>query len=479
MKRNGKKSRKIRKLIITCTLSAVVLIVSTYTWFIGTQTVYVDPFDIEIATTEGLFLSMDGENWVYNLDVMEAAKTAYDNNTNTFATTGLLPISSVGDLDSTVSRMKLFEKGSLTTSPGGFRLLASRVDNYSDVKDEDDEVIGISQGNGYVAFDLFIKNLSGQAYYTANEPLNEEAIYLTFDSSVNVKNSGASDDQLKTGIENSVRVAFAQIGRVSATTTSVDTITGLTCNIDTTEGSETYGKPIYTSSDGVTGICRNAQIWEPNDTKHVNNALNWYNKACITRKSDGTKNYEAASYNVATYNSNGVKTADATYCYADSGATKTYMAAKNNALPTYAISRVLTIDDNVDVYDGAEFNTYEGNTTSYATYSAATDKSIYKLVSYPYFTDTMKGKETDDHTNRPKFMTLAPNSITKVRVYIWLEGQDIDNYDFAQLGKTISVNFGFTKERYTASDIPGYNGPDLVTSDNADIPVVNTEEKNS
>ena len=55
-------------------------------------------------------------------------------------------------------------------------------------------------------------------------------------------------------------------------------------------------------------------------------------------------------------------------------------------------------------------------------------------------------------------MTLAPNSITKVRVYVWIEGQDIDNYDFAQLGKEISINFGFTKERYTEDDV-NYDGP--------------------
>ena len=82
----------------------------------------------------------------------------------------------------------------------------------------------------------------------------------------------------------------------------------------------------------------------------------------------------------------------------------------------------------------------------------------------------MKNKKS---TNRQPFMTLAPNSITKVRVYIWLEGQDIDNYDFASLGKTIAINFGFTKERFT-EDINGdntneYDGPALVTPDNADI----------
>ena len=67
-----------------------------------------------------------------------------------------------------------------------------------------------------------------------------------------------------------------------------------------------------------------------------------------------------------------------------------------------------------------------------------------------YFTDTEKMLTG---VNRPTFMTLAPNSITKVRVYIWIEGQDIDNYDFASLGKQISVNFGFTKERFEQSEI--------------------------
>ena len=55
-------------------------------------------------------------------------------------------------------------------------------------------------------------------------------------------------------------------------------------------------------------------------------------------------------------------------------------------------------------------------------------------------------------------MTLAPNSITKVRVYVYIEGQDVDNYDFASLGAKISVNFGFTKERYTETDV-NYTGP--------------------
>ena len=443
MKRNGKKARKIRKLIITCTLSAVVLIVSTYTWFIGMQTVNVSPFEIEVATTEGLFLSMDGENWAYTLDVTKT--DAYTGHTNTWATEGLKPVSTVGDLDSKVSRLKLFEKASLTTSPGGYRLLASQVDNYSEVKDGEGKVTGISQGEGYIAFDLFIKNLSGAEYYPTNNILNEEAIYLTTDSLVKIKSNG-SDDQEKTGIENSIRVGFAQIGRVEATEADASVITSMDCDGD--------------EDAKVTGICRNAQIWEPNETKHVDNAVNWYNKSCITRKAEGTTITSSGSYNVTEYENGAVKT-PAVYCK------ETGNFVNTKEVPTYAISRAIDIADNVDVYDGAAFNKYEGNTVKYDVYSKAEKevKDTYKLVEYPYFTDEMKNTAG---TARPEFMRLAPNSITKVRVYIWIEGQDIDNYDFAQLGKTISINFGFTKERFTETDT-SYDGPDLVTSDNATL----------
>ena len=61
-------------------------------------------------------------------------------------------------------------------------------------------------------------------------------------------------------------------------------------------------------------------------------------------------------------------------------------------------------------------------------------------------------------------MTLAPNSITKIRVYVWIEGQDIDNMDFSSIGKQIEVSFGFTKERFTELEIQG-EGPYMPTGD--------------
>ena len=417
---NKRKKRKILQLALIFTFTAIVFGTATYAWFIGMRTVNVTPFEVQIASTEDLQLSLDGVTWADTVSInssnfrnpgatgnnivntLEAEGNTYSTNTNTWGGRGLIPMSSIGVIKTSTSRLTLFEKGSLTATAGGYRLMASRVNNDTTTPD------------GYVAFDLFIKNFSGAEYYETNNPDNEEAIYLTNDSKVTVGSSGVAN----TGIENSVRVAFAQIGRVVATTNTPATIQGITC----------------ATGNGITGICRTAQIWEPNDTNHVADALSWYNTTCKARTGNDTS--VLASY---------------------SGSCGTVV--NGQAYPTYAIGKEITAAKSVDVYDGAAFNKY--TTTIAATEAAAisteNDNAGKYLYAYPYFTDTMKLKTG---VERPTFITLAPNSITKVRVYIYIEGQDIDNYDFASIGKQISVNFGFTKERFTEDDI-NYSGPDL------------------
>ena len=413
-KRNEKHEKRVKRMIVACGLCAIILTASTYAWFIGMKTVNVTAFDVKIAAIDSLSLSLNGKDWSDTVEINEVNhKTAsYDGNTNSWGGEGLVPMSSVGKIDTTSSRMILFEKGSFTVTPGGYRIMASQVKND-----------GAEEAKGYVAFDLFIKNLSGNEYYTENNVLNEEAIYLTPESEVKVNAAGLEGDTANienSGIENSVRVAFAQIGRVKSTQPET-AITGITCK---------------TAGD-VTGICDDVhtQIWEPNDTKHVQNAVNWYTSSC--KKRTGADLTLAESYN---------------------GTCGT--VTDGTAYPTYAVSGTIIETDQVDNYDGAEYNGYAGSVSE----TAATGK----LMAYPYFTDTMKNLEGND---RPQFITLAPNSVTKVRIYVYLEGQDVDNYDFASLGRQISVAFGFTKERYYGDDI-NYNdqephGPELPTNVNS------------
>ena len=392
-RRNKKHENRMKKTLIGCSICAIVLSVSTYAWFIGMKTVNVSSFDVSIAAIDTLSLSLDGENWSETVEISKDTynTNSYEGNTNSWGGKGLIPMSSVGQIDDDSARMILYEKGSLTTTHGGYRLMASQVENTA---------AGSTEQDGYVVFDLFIKNLSGKAYYQELNKLNEEAIYLNLDSYVTVSDNGG---EVNTGIENSVRVAFAQIGRVKATTDTVSTITGISCTTDA----------------NVTGICsdRTAQIWEPNDTAHVQNAINWYDTSC--KKRTGADLTEESSYSGTC---NEVK--------------------DGVAYKTYAVSGVISYTDRVDVYDGADYNGY--------TSSVAATAGAGKLLAYDYFTDTEKNY---DGVDRPTFITLAPNSITKVRSYIYIEGQDIDNYDFASLGKKVSVQFGFTKERFFDEDV--------------------------
>ena len=409
-KRNNKHEKRLRMLILAVVVCTFILGASTYAWFIGMRTVNVSSFDVSIATTESLMLSIDGKTWTENLEINgENYNTAaYVGNTNSWGgEDGLIPMSSIGKIDTAASRMILFEKGSFTASDGGYRLMASQVQNGVDDAGEAD---------GYVAFDLFIRNLSGNEYYEEVDFLNEEAIYLTPGSAVKV--SGAGADKEKTGIENSVRVAFMQIGRVKADAAEGD-ITAITCK----------------GGNNALGICadRSATIWEPNDTQHVENAINWYNTACKKR-------------NGADLNANGAYTAEA--CNT---------VANGTAYPTYAVAGVIDNTSSVDNYDGEKYNGYKGSNATAEEVKASTAVVANKLYNVDTFTDSEKNLQG---TARPKFISLAPNSITKVRVYIWLEGQDVDNYDFAQLGRQISVNFGFTKERFYGEDID-YEGPEL------------------
>ena len=465
-KRDSKKSKKIRKLIVFCSLTSFIFIVATYAWFIGMRSVNVSSFEIEIASTDSLLLSLDGSKWdttvTINSTNFNNTDTVYEGNVNNWAgigtssiNKGLKPISSVGEIDTTTSTMKMFEKGSLTATSGGYRLLASRIHNNDTRLDPSDNTSQFKEIGGYVAFDLFIRNFSGRAYYTQDDILNEEAIYLTDDSEVKVSETGGVSS---TGIENSVRVAFAQIGRVNGKTTDVDTITGITCaNTSTGEGAN--ATPI------VTGICRTAQIWEPNDTLHTANAISYYDTSCRTR--DNNKIVKPAGEYSGIYSDiydTGVYSASNNVAYTSSNCAAVagkYDSGENagqyipTTKATYAITREIGVNDYVDVYDGEQYNGYTKTTRAKMYPGEGEDPITEPLFAYDYFTDSEK---ILNGMQRPELITLAPNSITKVRVYVWIEGQDIDNYDFSSIGKQITVNFGFTKERFDENEILTHQG---------------------
>ena len=105
-KRNKKHEKRMKKLIMGCGITAIVLTASTYAWFIGMKTVNVSSFDVSIAAIDGLSLSLNGSDWADTVVInKENHKSAsYDGNTNSWGGVGLVPMSTVGKINKTHSR---------------------------------------------------------------------------------------------------------------------------------------------------------------------------------------------------------------------------------------------------------------------------------------------------------------------------------------------------------------------------------------
>ena len=101
----------------------------------------------------------------------------------------------------------------------------------------------------------------------------------------------------------------------------------------------------------------------------------------------------------------------------------------------------------INLHNGYAFPTYawvrEGGpleTQNIVSGTAGMDMSYFKLQ------DTVK--------NLPASLFTIPDGITKVRIYIWLEGQDIDSLETDSEGADVSISLDFSKETfgYTALD---------------------------
>lgn len=386
-----RKKRKIFFMIIVIAVTASVLIVETYAWFAGLSTVNTSEFSVSVSSSGGLELSLDGEHWKSgdsSLTISSSTVTAtsgsgdhaYSGNTNKWATSGLVPVSSAGSIDTAVSRLIMYEKTSLSATAGGYRIVADRVDNYT-VTDN----VMVDEADGYVVFDLFIRNGTGNEYSSSSD----ESVYMMRNPVASV--NGATNY----GAANSLRVGFFMIGSMKARNANLTNMRGMKCT---------------SPPSGVTAKCNgsrttNWNIWEPNNLLHASGLVSYYSSICKKRNSDGTYSTTAC---------NSIST---------DGVAKT----------TYAINSVITSSDDVDIYDGSQLNTYTATTTNNKL-KAMTTLRNFQINS--------------NDANREELLKLPGNSISKVRVYIWLEGQDIDNYDVITKNTTMNIGFGLTKDRF-------------------------------
>ena len=107
-------------------------------------------------------------------------------------------------------------------------------------------------------------------------------------------------------------------------------------------------------------------------------------------------------------------------------------------IPTYALKEtVLTATDLeiADIYkwDGTESYLQEQN----ALQTSRTSEEDYTISEGVQDLFSTADKEVP--------FTLAPNSIIRMRVYVWLEGQDVDCINYASHGGGVTLNLGLVK----------------------------------
>ncbi len=328
--KNQKRKRRILLSLLMICLTGAVLSTSTYAWFTANKVVTVSEINVNVASTNGVQVSVDGINWktvISNDDILNA-KTTYGNAVNQLPSESdsLSPVSTIGEINTSNGFLKMFS-GDIDSNDEG---------NYILKTVESEEKNGTS--GDFIAFDLFV------------QVTKETPLYLTSLSSVK-----ATGDIV--GIENAARMAFVVQGTEDAGA----------------ETSAIQGIKATTGSEEVV-------LWELNNDAHTAVAVSNASSNYGITTSEGTSGVDPVDY--------------------------------------YGVKTTISKDNNVLL----------GNTS----------EDYFQLMKPSISTGT-DGISADAYE---KAFTL-PAGITKVRVYMWFEGQDIDCENNAS-GGAVAFNLQFS-----------------------------------
>lgn len=345
--KNKKNTKKIRKiglkkiekikeknfnlmLLVTFFLG-VLLIFSAYAWFQSALDVQVKFINLVVSKKNGLFISLDGIDFGSSVEIskqtlIENLRQTYPGNTSQWAKHGLSPVSTNGIPNSNTSVFDIYYASQ-------FSIDYINKKSYLTTRKNKEE--GISDKKNYIAFDLFLKNITGS-------PVSDN---LYIDEGTNVIIDNGHTEQIE-GLINSVRIGFVKVGSV-ANTATVQEIQNIECNNN----------------------CEMI-IYEPNSVNHTELSIE-----------------RAKKYNINLIN--------------------------GQYYPTHAITGEMNFFEIGDVIRGNLAENFSLQITR-----VDIDRPIFEI----------------------------PDGITKIRVYVWLEGQDIDSLETRSEGADVSVLINLIKD---------------------------------
>jgi len=471
--------RRLNSLILLVAFTAVMLIVSTYAWFSAQKNVTISNLEGKVNVAEGLMVSLDAKSWSQEVDFEDYDQNAVGANgaasykaalsepvtadtTNDLYVRNnipkeLVPVSTTGTEKATWAIA-----GDKSTGTG-----AQELTFYNGVNVEGIELHSISETNftetdatkvafpGYYAIDIFLQNSSkidtdgadNDASTTADNEVQgttKETLQLNTNSVLQLVTGGST----LTGLQNTVRVALAMYSPVAG------------ADLTTSDASKVSSAYVTASQSQILNAYKGATIsdvaiWEPNADQHVETIVNTNNRIMVkpTGKLDTLYFTNAADTN----NSNIAK------------------FAAGDILPTFALtanskSVADTLSDRTktgikNIYDWQCTDANEVTATAggfkrqiaLQTKKSTNDYSIStggvrNLISvsstgeaiYEMGDKTPTAQSGYNETGAVEFQMLK-NTVVKCRLYMWLEGQDVDCINFASHGSGVHLDLGLVK----------------------------------
>lgn len=326
---------RFNTLVFLAFITCLVLIYSTYAWFASTLDVKITNFRAVVDPETGLYISLDGINWGSTVEISENniitnLKKSYPSHTNQWSDS-ITSVSTIGLQNNNQSKFTIF--GNKKPMLPRFSFL--NTDKIDLITLEENQSSTDAQ---FIAFDLFLKNLTTSPY--------NDNLYLV--EGTRVSNSSEETDDTAA---NAIRIGFVFMGGGVSKNASTHEIQNMSC------------RPICAQ-----------YIYEPNSTKHNDNSIEILKKHGITL----TPGIE---------------------------------------YPTYGVYRQ---KDKVQMWAGV------------------TNSGI------PFDNTVFRTQNTSTKINEP--IGQIPSGITKVRVYIWIEAQDIDIIEQISTGYEVAVVLNFEKD---------------------------------
>lgn len=445
-KRTKESQKRINSLILLIAFTAILLIVSTYAWFTTQKDVTISNIKGTIEVAEGLQLSFDGDTWgqEFNLEEIDLTHKTGDTNATqslgswandvNFTPTELLPVSSDGAVSGS-SNILTFYKGTLDkTSLKNIAALTETPENIAS---------GAAKGNGYIAFDIFLKDTSKDSTKPVTLQLDANSYAWALKGTetitnqvngVNVTRSYTGD--WTSGIQNTIRVGFAFYDHTGAASADKYGITAEMADIGSWAGS---------------ALIDRVAIWEPNADRHADQAVKSNNKyttkfkdAVITAPSSLTS--PVTTLQTLALNSTAVGKTIA----------NVYSLTGDETGCVTAVKTMQTTQRTQGAADGTNIDPrIKGMKTAFAAVSGEPSDGTTSVQDYSsYYTQNLRmatGDNSDLGFGSGEYSTqdiqLKPNAVTKCRVYVWLEGQDVDCINYASYGGGIQVEIGLCKDR--------------------------------